>query len=202
MTRNQHSDQAGDRDPEIENDIMSTEPSAGDQFTDAQRITATDDDDAESLQDDDWPELAAELRTVFDLVDPVPPEVEAVAYGALAWRELEADLAELVADTADAETQLADVRRSGDLPRLVTFEAPGVVVEVEVADTGRTRSLLGQLVPVGPATVEVQTPDDATSVEADELGRFALEDVSAGPVRLNFTLSEGERRIVTSWTTV
>jgi len=182
MTQAQHDDHAGANPEaggaEMEIDIISLE------------------------QDDDWPDLAAELRAVFDLVDPVPPEVEAVAYGALAWRELEADLAELVADTADAETQLADVRRSGDLPRLVTFEAPGVVVEVEVADTGRTRSLLGQLVPIGPATVEVQTPDDATSVEADELGRFALEDVSAGPVRLNFTLSEGERRIVTSWTTV
>jgi hypothetical protein len=80
------------------------------------------DDDA---TDDDWPALAAELRAVFDAIDPVPPEVEAVAYGALAWRDVESDLAELVADSADSTEQLAGVRRHGVAPRVVTFEAPG-----------------------------------------------------------------------------
>lgn len=154
-----------------------------------------------SDQPDDWPAVAAELRAVFDAVDPVPPEVEAVAYGALAWRDIDTALAEMVADSLDSDDRLAGVR-SGMLPRVVTFEAPGIVVEVEVTETGRTRSLMGQLVPVGAATVVVQTPDDATTVEADELGRFGLADVAAGPVRLSCALADGEQRVVTSWMTV
>lgn len=149
---------------------------------------------------DDWPQLAAELRAVFDAVDPVPPEVEAVAYGALAWREIDAALAELVADSVESD-ELAGVRGAA-LQRVVTFEAPGFVVEVEVTETGRTRSLAGQLVPVGPATIVVQTPDDAVTIEADDLGRFQLADVAAGPVRLACVLPESEQRVVTSWTTV
>lgn len=147
----------------------------------------------------DWPDLAAELRAVYDAVDPVPPEVEAVAYGALAWRDVDAALAELVADSLDVDEQLSGVRRAG-LQRIVTFEAPGVVVEVEVTETGRTRSLAGQLVPVGPATVVVQTPDDATTVEADDLGRFQLDAVAAGPVRLACVLAGVDQRVTTSWT--
>lgn len=154
-----------------------------------------------SGEHDDWPQLAAELRAVFDAVDPVPPEVEAVAYGALAWRDIDAELAELTADSIEAHDQLAGVRGAG-LQRVVSFEVSGVVVEVEVTETGRTRTLAGQLVPVGPATIVVQTPDNAVSIEADELGRFQLEDVAAGPVRLSCLLADGHQRVVTSWTTV
>ena len=46
------------------------------------------------------------------------------------------------------------------------------------------RRLLGQLVPPGPAVVEVRSPEHSLTVSADHLGRFAADDVPTGPVSL------------------
>lgn len=145
-----------------------------------------------------WPQLAAELREVYDAVDPVPPEVLAVASGALAWRSIDVDLAALVADSADTDDRLAGVRDGGG-PRLVTFEADGVVIEVEVAETGDTRRLLGQVIPAATASVVVETPAAIKAVDVDALGRFSATGVRRGPVRLTCTLRDGDHHVVTSW---
>ncbi len=148
-----------------------------------------------------WPRLASELRAVYDAVDPVPTEVLAVASGALAWRSIDADLAALVADSADTGDRLAGVRDGGGA-RLVTFEADRVVIEVEVAETGATRRLLGQVIPATTARVVVETPADATAVDVDSLGRFSMTGVGRGPVRLTCHLSDGDHQVVTSWITI
>lgn len=149
----------------------------------------------------DWPQLARELREVYDAVDPVPPEVLAVAYGALAWRDVDADLAALVADTADADDRLTGVREGGGA-RLVTFEVGGLVIEVEVAETGATRRLLGQVIPAATTSLVVETPADAIEVDVDPLGRFSATGVSHGPVRLVCDLRDGDQHVVTSWITI
>lgn len=149
----------------------------------------------------DWPQLAAELREVYDAVDPVPPEVLAVASGAIAWRSIDADLAALVADSADTDDRLAGVRDGGGA-RLVTFEADGVVIEVEVAETGDTRRLLGQVIPAATASVVVETPAATTAVDVDALGRFSVTGVGRGPVRLTCRLRDGDHHVVTSWITI
>lgn len=130
-------------------------------------------------------EDAAELVRLAARLDPVPRDVLAGAKEAFAWRSVDAELAELVYDSALDEAALAGVR-SGGGARQLTFEGPGLTVEVEVALAGR---LVGQLVPPRPGRVEVRHPQRTFAVEADALGRFAA-DVPSGPVSFSCRLAE------------
>ena len=141
-------------------------------------------------------ELWQEIRTVYDLVDPVPPEVTAVAYHAMAFRTLDAELGQLVSDSA--EERLVGVRDAEGPGRLVTFESDTLTVEVQVSVLGADRRLVGQLVPPSPAEVRVEWPNDSTSVHADDLGRFSIDAVPAGPVRL-VCERPGSAAVVTGW---
>lgn len=139
--------------------------------------------------------LLAELADVMERADPVPPNVVAAAKAAYVWRTIDAELAELAADSL---LQGAGVR-TRDAARLLTFRAPGLEVEVEVAATGTTRRLTGQLVPVGPAEITVRWPDGSTTAQADAMGRFGVESVPAGTVSLAIRRPDAERAVVTSW---
>ena len=57
-------------------------------------------------------EVLRELRSLVDEVDPVPAEVTAFAKAALGWRRIDADLAELLSDSA-LEPETAALTRSG-----------------------------------------------------------------------------------------
>jgi hypothetical protein len=154
-------------------------------------------------------ELLAELRTLFSEVDPPDPLLLEQARLAFAWRTIDADLAELAYDSvADLEV-LAGVRdggAAGSGPRLLGFGTDragedGVTVEVEV-NTERARStLVGQLMPPMPATVSVYSSGTCTGpvavLPADDLGRFRIDPVPIGPVRLR--IDTGDRVIETSW---
>lgn len=140
-------------------------------------------------------ELLAELRILAMELDPVPPEAVAAARSAIAWRTMDAELAELTADTS-IEPQLAGVRGVA-APAMLTFEAPGLAVEVEVIEVGRGRRLLGQLVPARPGAVEIRHGGGRVTVMADEVGRFAAADVASGPVSIRCQL--GTKIVETDW---
>jgi len=145
--------------------------------------------------------LDDDLRRVVAAVDPVPGPVLDAARVAFTWRTVDEELAALVADSAATLGLTAGVRSAPGGPRLLTFEAPSLAIEVEVDEEGGRR-LLGQLVPPQPGEVEVLTPDGAVvAVIADPLGRFLAEDVPAGPLRLVVT-GPGGLRVATSWTTL
>lgn len=145
------------------------------------------DDDSQALDH----ELDDELRRVAALLDPVPDALVRAAEGAFAWRSLDAQLAELAFDSLADSDRLALVRGGGE-PRLLTFHAGDVTIEVEVVlagaahppTAGAAHRIIGQVLPPGPARVQVRHPEGVLEVEADELGRFAAEGVSAGPVSL------------------
>jgi hypothetical protein len=158
----------------------------------------SDDSTAVGLPGDDDLEndaLMAELRALAVTLDPVPPEVVAAARSAIAWRTMDAELAELTADTS-VEPQMAGVR-SGDAPAMLTFEAPELTVEIEVIQVGEGRRLLGQLVPPGPGEVEIRHKSGRLAVTADELGRFSASDLAAGPVSL--LCRQGSGLVETDW---
>ena len=140
-------------------------------------------------------ELLDELRALAARIDPVSDEALAAARSAIAWRTMDAELAELTAD-ASMDPQLAGVRSTG-APTLLTFESPTVTVEIEVLETATGRRLLGQLVPAARADVEVRHGGRTTVVEADEVGRFKVDDVVPGPVSLR--CSAGSRTVETDW---
>ncbi len=146
-----------------------------------------------------WEErLLAELRAMGRAVDPVPPEVAFAARGSFAWRRVDAELADLTFDSLLDSADLAAVR-GGDDVRLVTFEARDVTVEVEITETGAQRRLIGQLVPPQSAVVQVRVASGTTEVDADQLGRFALDGVVAGPASLRCRLTATDRVVETGW---
>lgn len=139
--------------------------------------------------------LMAELRVLASIVDPVPPSAIAAARSAIAWRTMDAELAELTADSS-VEPHLAGVRGAAS-PAMLTFEGPEATIEVEVTDEGRTRRVLGQLVPPGPGAVEIRHGGGLASLSADEVGRFAASGIVPGPVSLRCRL--GTRIVDTDW---
>ena len=136
-------------------------------------------------------ELLAELRALVTRHDPVPSEALAAARSAIAWRTLDAELADL----AD-ESEMAGVRGVGT-PTLLTFDATGLTVEVELLVVGGHRRLLGQLVPPGPGNVDVRHGNRTVSTAADEVGRFSVDDIVPGPVSLRCSIDG--RLVVTDW---
>jgi hypothetical protein len=142
--------------------------------------------------------MFATLRNVIDHADPVPQAVVDAARAAYIWRTIDAELAELTADSAMATAGV----RSTSAPRLLTFEVAGVEVEVEVAQTGSMRHLSGQLVPVGPAQITVRWSGGTQETTADDLGRFAVDRVPAGSVSLAILRTGADQPIVTSWISI
>ena len=156
------------------------------------------------LEDNDLGDevLLSELRSMVGRVDPLPPRLEAAARAALSWRTIDAELAELTHDTLLDDDLLAAVR-SGDTPRLLTFEGEGVSAEVEALQVGERRRLAGQLVPPQPGEVEVIHSGGEVRVEANEVGCFVAEDLLSGPIRLRYRTGGSEGRIFeTPWVVV
>jgi hypothetical protein len=147
--------------------------------------------------------LLAELRGVTEAADPVPGSVVAMAKASFSWRTIDAELAELVADSAAfADAALTDTTRAPAAARLLTFEAAGRTVEVEVAETGTTRHLVGQLIPMERASITVRWPDGSCVIESDELGRFSVDDLPAGPISMTVRRAAADIPVATSWVVI
>jgi len=143
--------------------------------------------------------LIGALRGLGQRIDPEPPELAARAISAFTWRTIDAELAALTYDSLLDEDRLVGVR-GDDGPRQLTFEGPDLTVELEVGDDG---CLVGQLVPASQAEVEVRWPGSSTTVQADDLGRFAMPGGRTGPVSLRCRLQGSSTAgIVTSWVVI
>jgi hypothetical protein len=151
-------------------------------------------------------QLVAELRQLGRLLDPVPADVLFAARGSLAWRRVDAELAELSFDSlVDGDLELAGVRSGDDSVRMVSFDGPDLSVEVEVAGLGDHRQLVGQLVPPQAATIQLRSPSLGAAAgpdtRADTLGRFTLDLGTSGPASLRCSLASG-RTIETGWVVI
>jgi hypothetical protein len=153
---------------------------------------------SQSAADDDA--LLERLRAVLGEVDPVPPLALAAARESFAWRDIDAELARLIADSADEPAVSAATRGRGEI-RLMTFELSGQRgLELEVSHGGaRSRRIVGQLLPPAAAEIELQHERGIIRTSADEQGRFAADAVPAGPVRLTARLAPDARLVATPW---
>lgn len=127
-------------------------------------------------------ELLAELGEVLRERAGPPPELTAAAKEIFTWRTVDAELAALTYDSLLDEVG-ATVRSSIEPLRQLTFEADGLAIELEIEPDGGRHRVTGQLVPPGPAQVELRTGADVVLVPADDLGRFAVT-VLRGRARL------------------
>jgi len=135
--------------------------------------------------------LEEELRQAAAVLDPLPPALLQIAVDAYALHDLDARVAEL---TFDSLVDAIPVRGATDVPRMLTFTAGEVTLDVEVTAEG----LMGQVLPPRPARVEVLVgPQQAASLTADDLGRFTTTVAPTGPFALR--LHTGADVVVTEW---
>jgi hypothetical protein len=139
--------------------------------------------------------LLAELNALYQNDDPVPESVLAAARGAFGWLDFDSELAKLLDE--ESLTGRA-VRATGD-QRLLTFEAEHLTFVVESTELADGRKLIGQVMPAGPREVWLESAGGArAATDVDELGRFSLPQLPAGPTRLRCELPDGTR-VVTEW---
>ena len=119
--------------------------------------------------DRDEPELEVELRQAAARFDPVPPALLQAAAGAFSWRTIDAELAELTFDSLVDQDELALVRGPAQR-RLLSFQAGGLAIDLEVTSASSGRELVGQLAPPQQASVEIRSGTGVVVIEADELG--------------------------------
>ncbi|MEV6759887.1 hypothetical protein AB0N16_04385 [Streptomyces sp. NPDC051105] len=135
--------------------------------------------------------LEEELRQAAAVLDPLPAGLLQLAMDAYALHDLDARVAEL---TFDSLVDAIPVRGAEAPPRMLTFQAGDLTVDIEVTDEG----LLGQVLPPQSARIEVLGgPAAARPLTADGMGRFASDTPPAGPFALR--LRTGGDVIVTEW---
>lgn len=135
--------------------------------------------------------LEQELRQAAAVLDPVPDDLRQLALEAYALHDLDARIAEL---TFDSLVDAIPVRGATDVPRMLTFQAGELTVDVEVTGDG----LIGQVLPPQAARVEVLNgPRPGARLTTDDLGRFTGEAPPAGPFALR--LRTDADVVVTEW---
>lgn len=149
------------------------------------------------MPDDD--ELERDLKSAAQLLDPIPPRLLRDAMDIFGWRTIDAELAELVFDSAD--THAAELVRGSGQPRLLTFQASDLSIELELTGGGPERRIAGRLVPARHADVEIRYGVLQRTVTTDELGRFSVTLPGSGPVSLRCRPagSTASWQVVTDW---
>jgi hypothetical protein len=139
-------------------------------------------------------EILEILGRALEHTDPVPISVTEAGKSAFTWLTIDAELAELVFDSARDE--LVGVRSETMAERQLTFQSP--TVEIEIMLVGETRHLVGQLVPPQGADVTLITEIASIEVTTDDLGRFDFTGVEPGRIRLQIRTARGPS-ITTQW---
>jgi hypothetical protein len=148
--------------------------------------------------------LIEHLRGLARCADPVPERMLRAARSSYSWRTIDSELAELAYDSASHERPLAGVRGLGT-PRVLSFSAPAceLTIEIEATSAAESLDIVGQLVPAKHALLEIRHGGGVELVKADDLGRFAAENLQAGPfsIRCIGEAADGPA-VTTEWTTL
>ena len=149
--------------------------------------------------------LLGELQGLLARVDPMPPQLMDQVRRSFCWRTIDAELAELAFDSLTDHGSALAIRTGADPalePRMLGFGAivrgEDLSIEVEVNYEAAQCALVGQIFPAGATVVEVQAGGGgSTESSIDEFGRFFIEPVPCGPVRLR--VEHAGRVVQTAW---
>jgi hypothetical protein len=147
---------------------------------------------------DDWDheQLLAALGEAIRARQAVPDSFVDMGKGAYAWHNIDAELAQLTYDSS--REPAAGLRSETASIRALTFTSAHLSLELEV--TGD--SLLGQIIPLRPGTLEIQTRAGATmTTPVDEIGCFAIDPIPEGPFRLRCRTAD-DTDVLTGWITL
>lgn len=141
-------------------------------------------------------ELMAELSQVLRAAAEMPDGARDAARALFTWRTVDAELAALSYDSL--LDGAAPVTRAGaGQPRVLTFAADAVTIEVEVDENRAGRRLVGQVEPAGPARLELRTTAGTVEGRADELGRFVLA-LPPAPERISLVCRLADGSVIES----
>lgn len=141
-------------------------------------------------------ELIDRLRRIAEQVDAVPDLVAESARAAFSTRHLDDEIAELLNDSALAGEQAVRLARPG--PRMLSFEAGDVSLEIQLDDAGGRIALRGMAVgTTGDAEIETTTTG-SRPVPIDDQGWFRVDGLPVEPVRVRVRATNGAP-VTTGW---
>jgi hypothetical protein len=125
--------------------------------------------------------VLAQIKALFEAVDPAPPDLAERVRFAVALADLEAEVARLVEEAA---FEPALTRGTAEETRTITFDSTELTIMIRIdANADGTVRVDGWLAPARACRIEVSLRDGALAVEADDDGRFAFPSVPRGTVR-------------------
>ncbi|MFP5580251.1 MAG: hypothetical protein ACLGIZ_18730, partial [Acidimicrobiia bacterium] len=139
------------------------------------------------MNDDHAPgdELVGRIADAYDDLPPIPERLTEAARGAFAWRRADAQLAELLADSADAE--LVGVRGSASTDRRAfRYGAGDFVIRLHLTEA----TLIVMVEPPLSVGCRVVTEAATTEHRTDELGEL-VTDAPELPIRIEVDLPAG-----------
>ena len=136
--------------------------------------------------------MLARISAAFDSLEPVPSHLTAAAQGAFSWRQADAELAELLFDSATDE--LIGVRGTTSDRRSFRFGHDDAVIRVHLTQA----TMIVMLEPPMSVACRVAGPDATDDQRTDEYGEFVI-DAPELPVRIEVDLPSGT--VVTPWIT-
>ena len=143
-------------------------------------------------------QLLALLKEALQDSQAVPSDFIEAGKNAYAWHGVDDELAQLSYDSDRDRDAVAGVRSEAASIRALTFTSANLTIELEVGEN----ALLGQLVPTGEGTIDVQTrAGDVATVSVDEVGCFPISPIPPSPFRLRCRIASGPS-VVTGWITL
>ena len=143
-------------------------------------------------------QLLALLKEALQDNQTVPPDFFQTGRNAYAWHGVDDELAQLSYDSEQDRDAVAGVRAETAPIRALTFTSPHLTIELEVGED----ALLGQLVPTGEGTIDVQIQTGViATVSVDEVGCFPISPIPPSPFRLRCRSTAGPS-VVTGWITL
>jgi hypothetical protein len=141
-----------------------------------------------------------ELRRIAAAADGPPTAVLEAARAAFLTRDLDTEIADLIADSraSSAYEQVRAAEAEAEGQWLLSFEGGGIHIDLEVDSGGLSLRLVGMLSGVQVEECVLQAEGHSRPVALDRLGRFILDDLAPGPIRMRCRLSDG-RRVMTRW---
>jgi hypothetical protein len=129
--------------------------------------------------------LLTELAALLELADPMPDDLTVRTRFAMELDDLDFEVA-----TWKRSDELVGVRGTA-VPNTITFTVGDLTVMISLAPAANGNRFDGWLVPGGPHTIEVRVEGHAaTTTNADEGGRFAIQEVPKGTTQIVVHLVE------------
>lgn len=145
------------------------------------------------MSDDRSAPLIDRIDDAFDHdLDPIPSRLTDAARSAFEWRRVDAELAELLFDSAEEE--LVGIRGTTSERRSFRYAANEYVLRVHLTE----ETLIVMVEPPLSVPCRIDAEGSSTDQQTDDLGELAI-DLPELPLRVEVDLPSGS--IVTPWIT-